>query len=138
MKIIAITSCPVGMAHTYMASAALKKAAQKLGHEIKVETQGSMGIRDKITPEEVAEADLFISSADVAAIESERFDNIHTYETSTAIVIRKGEQVIKEAIASMGDNNNDSQGNNVSNNDNNNKKDEGEKNEKKRWFFWRR
>ena len=56
MKIIAVTSCPIGMAHTYMASAALKKAAKKAGVEIKVETQGSMGIRDKITTEDIKEA----------------------------------------------------------------------------------
>ena len=50
MKIIAVTSCPVGMAHTYMASAALKKAAKALDIDCKVETQGSMGIRDRLSP----------------------------------------------------------------------------------------
>ena len=59
MKIIAVTSCPIGMAHTYMASAALKKAAKKKEVEIKVETQGSMGIRDKIKKQEIEEADIF-------------------------------------------------------------------------------
>jgi fructose-specific phosphotransferase system IIB component len=44
MNIIAVTSCPTGIAHTYMAAAQLEKAAKKLGHSIKVETQGSMGI----------------------------------------------------------------------------------------------
>ncbi len=59
MKIVAVTSCPIGMAHTYMASAALKKAAKKKKVEMRVETQGSMGIRDKITKQEIEEADVF-------------------------------------------------------------------------------
>lgn len=98
MKIIAVTSCPVGMAHTYMAAAALKKAAKKLGYDIKVETQGSMGIRDRITEAEVATADLFIDAGDVAIIDAERFDNVYRYETSTTKVIKKAEQVIKDAF----------------------------------------
>lgn len=101
MKIIAVTSCPVGMAHTYMAAAALKKVAKKLGHEIKVETQGSMGIRDKLTPEDIAEADLFIAAGDVAMLEAERFENVVTFETTTSNLIRKGEKVVNEAIASI-------------------------------------
>lgn len=101
MKIIAITSCPVGMAHTYMAAAALKKVAKKLGHDIKVETQGAMGIRDKITLKEVAEADIFIIAADVVVIESERFEGIPTFETTTSKLIRKGEKIVKEALASV-------------------------------------
>lgn len=100
MKIIAVTSCPVGMAHTYMAAAALKKAAKKLGYNIKVETQGSMGTRDRITEEEVSAADLFIDAADVAIIDAERFDKIYRYESSTTKVIKKAEQVIKDAIES--------------------------------------
>lgn len=98
MKIIAVTACPVGMAHTYMAAAALKKAAGKLGVEIKVETQGSMGIGDRITEAEIAAADLFINAADVALIEGERFEGLPTYETSGSKVIRKAEKILKEAI----------------------------------------
>lgn len=135
MKIIAITSCPVGMAHTYMAAAALKKAADKLGHEIKVETQGSMGIRDKITLEEANNAELFIMAADVAIIEGERFKNVHTFETTTSKIIKKGEQIIKEAVASVtGEEITTEKTASV----NKEKETGGEKNGKKRWFFWRR
>lgn len=133
MKIIAVTSCPVGMAHTYMAAAALKKAAQKLGHEIKVETQGSMGIRDKITQEEVSEADIFITAADVAIMEGERFEGIDTFETTTGKVIRKSETVINEAIASI---NKELQENNETEaNASSEKKSGGDKNGKKESFF---
>lgn len=98
MKIIAVTSCPIGMAHTYMASAALKKAAKKKGVDIKVETQGSMGIRDKITKKEIEEADALIMAADVAPLEGERFKDILTYKTTTSKIIKKSQDIIQEAI----------------------------------------
>ncbi|MFZ4539069.1 PTS fructose transporter subunit IIB [Propionivibrio sp.] len=53
-KIIAVTSCPTGIAHTFMAAEALKKAAAGQGYEIKVETQGSVGAKNTLTAEEVA------------------------------------------------------------------------------------
>ena len=79
MKIIAVTSCPIGMAHTYMASAALKKAGNKIGVDMRVETQGSMGIRDRLTSNEIQDADLLILAADVAPLEPERFRNKPTF-----------------------------------------------------------
>ena len=101
MKIIAVTSCPVGMAHTYMASSALKKAAVALGAAIKVETQGSMGIRDRITEEEIAAADLFIDAADIVMIEGERFDGLRKYKTNTSKLIKKGREEVQKAIDSI-------------------------------------
>ena len=101
MKIIAVTSCPIGMAHTYMASAALKKAAKKAGVEIKVETQGSMGIRDKITTEDIKEAAVLIMAADIALIEGERFKKVPTYKSTTSKIIRNSDKVVREAIESI-------------------------------------
>ncbi len=91
MKIVAVTSCPVGMAHTYMAAASMKKMAKSLGHEIKVETQGSMGIRDRLSQEDIDSADVFIDAADVAIIDVERFKNIPTLKSSTSKVIKKAQ-----------------------------------------------
>ena len=54
MYLVAVCSCPVGIAHTYMAAANLKKAAQKKGIEIKVETQGAQGVEDEITADDLA------------------------------------------------------------------------------------
>jgi fructose-specific phosphotransferase system IIB component len=99
MKIIAVTSCPIGMAHTYMASATLKKAAKKKKVEMRVETQGSMGIRDKITKKEIEEADVFILAADVAMLEPKRFKGVLTYKTTTSKIIKKGDKVLEDAIA---------------------------------------
>ena len=98
MKIIAVTSCPVGMAHTYMASAALKKAAKKKDIEIKVETQGSMGIRDRITTEEIKEADILILATDVLIIEGERFKEVSAYKTTTSKIIKKSDEELQNAI----------------------------------------
>ena len=101
MKIIAVTSCPVGMAHTYMASAALKKTAKEMGYDILVETQGSMGIRDKISPQDIAEADIFINAADIAMEEGERFDGKPSYKTTTSKLIKKCSQEMQNAIDSI-------------------------------------
>ena len=101
MKIIAVTSCPVGMAHTYMAGAALKKAAKKKGVEIKVETQGSMGIRNRITENEIKEADVLILATDVVIIEGERFEGVSAYKTSTSKIIKKCDEELQNAIDSI-------------------------------------
>jgi fructose-specific phosphotransferase system IIB component len=98
MKIVAVTSCPVGMAHTYMAGAALKDAAAKNGVEIKVETQGMTGISNAITKADIKEADAAILTKDVAIEQVERFDGILTYTTTTSKIIKNGDEVIKEVI----------------------------------------
>jgi len=99
MKIVAVTSCPVGMAHTYMAGVALKEAAQREGIEIKVETQGMTGINDRITQSDLEEADAVILTNDVIIEEEERFEGMITYKTTTSKIIKNGDEVIKETIA---------------------------------------
>ncbi|MDA3847443.1 MAG: PTS fructose transporter subunit IIB [Vallitaleaceae bacterium] len=101
MKLIAVTSCPVGMAHTYMAASSLKKTAKRLGYEIKVETQGALGIQNRLSSVDIEEADVFILAADVALQEAERFDQCATYKVSTSQLIKKCEKSITEAIASL-------------------------------------
>ena len=76
MKLLAITSCPSGVAHTYMAAEALEKAAKKRGIAIKVETQGSIGLENKITPEDVEGADAIILTKDMSILGEERFKDI--------------------------------------------------------------
>lgn len=101
MKIVAVTSCPVGLAHTYMASAALKKFAKKNGHTVLVETQGSMGIKDRLSEEDIASADIFIDAADVAIQYPERFKNVKTFKTSTSLLIKKTQKVLDEALETL-------------------------------------
>lgn len=73
MKILAITACPTGIAHTYMAAEQLERVGQQLGHTVKVETQGAMGIENRLTEADVAGADALILAADVAIEGRERF-----------------------------------------------------------------
>ena len=63
MKILAITACTAGIAHTYIAKEKLENAAKELGDSIKVETQGSIGVENELTPEEVKDADVILISA---------------------------------------------------------------------------
>ena len=64
-KIIAVTACPSGVAHTYMAAEALESAAKAKGWEVKVETQGSIGLENELTAEDVASADMVILTKDI-------------------------------------------------------------------------
>lgn len=98
MKIIAVTSCPVGAAHTYMAAAALEKGAKKAGHEIKIETQGSLGFKNKLGKEDVAGADVLILACDVACLDRERFDGTPILETSTKKCIKDAGGIIEQAL----------------------------------------
>ena len=69
MKILAITACTAGIAHTYIAKEKLENAAKELGDTIKVETQGSIGVENEFTPEEIKEADVILVMRDGHIIE---------------------------------------------------------------------
>jgi PTS system fructose-specific IIB component len=99
MKIVAVTACPTGIAHTYMAAAALQKAAKNLGCEIKVETQGSIGIETRITQKEADEADFVILAADVAIKEEARFKNKFIYKTESQKAVKNPKGLIEEALS---------------------------------------
>ena len=92
-KIVAVTACPTGIAHTYMAAEQLEKTAKKLGHTIKVETQGAMGIENELSQADVDAADVAIIAADIALERPERFDRIRKVEVPVQQVIRSPEAV---------------------------------------------
>lgn len=94
MKILAITACPVGVAHTYMAKKALEIAAEKLGHQIKVEAQGAMGIENEITQSEADEADVIILASEVAVQKSERFKGKPCVKVPISQAIKSPENII--------------------------------------------
>ena len=75
MKIVGVSACPTGGAHTYMAQEALEKEGKKRGHEIKIETQGSIGIENEVTEEEAEEADVVILAVSVFIENEERFED---------------------------------------------------------------
>jgi fructose-specific phosphotransferase system IIB component len=95
MKIVAVTACPTGIAHTYMAAEQLEKTAKKLGHAIKVETQGAMGVENELSQAEVDAADVAIIAADIALERPERFDHIRKVEVPVQQVIKHPEGVFR-------------------------------------------
>lgn len=74
MYVIAITACAVGIAHSYMAAEAIKKVCKKKGYQVKVEIQGSMGIENELSPDDISKADIIVFSNDVSISKAERFD----------------------------------------------------------------
>ncbi len=72
-QIVGVTACPTGVAHTYMAAEAISNSAKEKGWQVAVETQGSMGIDNQLTDEQIAAADVIILSNDIAIKMEERF-----------------------------------------------------------------
>ncbi len=95
MKIVAVTACPTGIAHTYMAAERLEQTARKLGHEIKVETQGAMGIENELQPEEINAADAVILAADIAIEKPERFEQVRKIEVSVQAALKNPEAIFQ-------------------------------------------
>ena len=96
-KILAVTSCPTGIAHTYMAAEGLEKAAAKAGCTIKIETRGSGGAKNILTEQEIADADCIIVAAD-AEVPMERFDGKHLLECQVSDGISKADELIERAL----------------------------------------
>jgi PTS system fructose-specific IIC component len=97
-KIVAITSCPTGIAHTFMAAEGVKRGAESLGHWVKVETQGSVGSQNTLTEQEIHDADIVLIAADTK-IDKSRFAGKRIYETSTKAAIHNGAEVVEKALA---------------------------------------
>ncbi len=98
MKLVAVTSCPTGIAHTYMAAEALQMAAKEMGHEIKVETQGSVGAENVITDQDLKEADAVIIAADTN-VDTSRFVGKPMVEVSVKDAIKDAKGLINKALA---------------------------------------
>lgn len=96
-RILAVTSCPTGIAHTYMAAEGLEKAAAKAGCTIKIETRGSGGAKNVLTEQEIADADCIIVAAD-AKVPMERFDGKHVIQCQVSDGISKADELIERAL----------------------------------------
>ncbi|MCL6453893.1 MAG: fructose-specific PTS transporter subunit EIIC [Alicyclobacillus sp.] len=95
-KYVAITACPTGIAHTFMAQEGLEQAAKELGVEIRVETQGAGGAEDRLTEDEIREADAVIIAAD-KRVELERFVGKKVLQTSVTAAIKDAKSLIEQA-----------------------------------------
>lgn len=94
MKIVGISACTVGIAHTYLAQQKLEDAAKKAGDEVKIETQGTVGVENKLTSEEIAAADIVILAVDVKISGEERFKGKKVIKVSTETAIKSPNKLI--------------------------------------------
>lgn len=99
MNIVAITACPSGVAHTYMAAESLEQAALARGWTIKVETQGVLGAENEISLQDVEEADAVILTTDIALSGTERFDGKKVIQTTVKRLVVAPSEALDAAEA---------------------------------------
>jgi PTS system fructose-specific IIC component len=97
MKIIAVTACPTGIAHTYMAAEAIEDAAKKKGYEVKVETRGSVGVENELTAADIKSADAIILACDTS-VPMERFAGKRLVSVSVGEALKNTDELIEKAL----------------------------------------
>ncbi|MEM4782024.1 MAG: PTS fructose transporter subunit IIB [Halalkalicoccus sp.] len=101
MNLVAVTSCPTGIAHSQMAAENLEQTAERLGHDIRVEVQGAMGAEDELTTEEIAAADAVIIAADTS-VNRDRFSEKPLVKGTVKDAVNDAESLIERAVAKAG------------------------------------
>jgi fructose-specific phosphotransferase system IIB component len=99
MKIVAVTACPTGIAHTYMAAEQLEKTAKAMGYQISVETQGSMGIENELSAAAIKEADVAIFAVDIEVENLDRFNGKKVVRVGVSEAIKNPKGVLAKAGA---------------------------------------
>ncbi len=94
MNIVAVTACTAGIAHTYIVAEKLQKAAVELGHNCKVETQGSAGIENELTAEDIANADVVIYAHDIAIRGTSRFAGKKVVDVPITMAMKQPKSLI--------------------------------------------
>ncbi len=102
MTIVAITACPTGIAHTYMAAERLEKTGKKIGIPVKVETQGAMGIENELSPADIKNADAVIYAVGIPVLNKERFEGKRIYEISVQDAIKNPEAILMKIKNELG------------------------------------
>ncbi|MEZ0197996.1 PTS fructose-like transporter subunit IIB, partial [Pseudomonas qingdaonensis] len=97
-RIVAVTACPTGVAHTFMAAEALQQAAQQLGYQLTVETQGSVGARNPLSADAIAAADVVLLAADIE-VPTARFAGKRIYRCGTGIALKQARATLDKALA---------------------------------------
>ncbi|WP_236183824.1 PTS fructose-like transporter subunit IIB [Pseudomonas protegens] len=97
-RLVAITACPTGVAHTFMAAEALQQTAKRLGYDLQVETQGSVGARNPLSAQAIAEADVVLLAADIE-VATERFAGKRIYRCGTGVALKQSEATLNKALA---------------------------------------
>lgn len=96
--VLGVTACTAGIAHTYMAAEAIRKAAEAAGADVKVETQGTVGIENKISAEDINRASVVILAHDVAIKESDRFSELPKVDVPSSAAIKDPEELVSRAL----------------------------------------
>jgi fructose PTS system EIIB component len=96
MKIVVVTACTAGVARAYMAAARLEKVGRNCGHQIKVETQGAMGIENKLTEKDIREAGIAIFANDIEIEERERFNGAKILQVSLQDALKNAEAIFRK------------------------------------------
>ncbi|MES5415732.1 PTS fructose transporter subunit IIB [Enterococcus mundtii] len=96
MKIVGVAACTVGIAHTYIAQEKLENTAKKAGHEIHVETQGTIGIENELTAEQISQADVVILAVDVKISGRERFEGKRIVQVPTEVAVKSPSKLIEK------------------------------------------
>lgn len=96
-NIVAVTACPTGVAHTFMAAEALAEAGKAMGHQIRVETQGSVGAQNQLTGDDIAAADVVVLACDIE-VDPSRFAGKRIYRTSTGNALKKPRPTLEAAL----------------------------------------
>ncbi|EJN93597.1 PTS fructose transporter subunit IIB [Streptococcus ratti] len=101
MNIVAVAACTSGIAHTYIAKEKLIRAAEALGHNIHVETQGTIGVEDQLSPEAIKNADVAILAVDIQTTGNERFKSLPTIKVPTSMVVKAPKQLLEKIEADL-------------------------------------
>lgn len=94
MKVLGVTACPTGIAHTYMAAEAIEQAAKRLGFEVKVETRGSVGVENVLTSEDIANADVIVLACDTT-VPTDRFIGKKVISVGVSDAIKRATEIIE-------------------------------------------
>ncbi|WP_281687332.1 PTS fructose-like transporter subunit IIB [Pseudomonas citronellolis] len=97
VRVVAVTACPTGVAHTFMAAEALQQAAERLGWQLRVETQGSVGARNPLSAEDIAAADVVLLAADIE-VNAERFAGKRIFRCGTGVALKQPEATLRKAL----------------------------------------
>ena len=102
MKVIGVTACTAGIAHTYIVAEKIQKAAEEAGHKCKIETQGTIGIQNALTDQDIAEADVVIFAHDIAIRGTERFKDKKVVDIPISVAMKNPKSLIATIEKKLG------------------------------------
>jgi fructose-specific PTS system IIB-like component len=101
-KLVGLCACTMGLAHTFMAAEALEQAAKEKGYDVKIETQGSDGIKNRLTPQDIKDADIILHAVAITPDGMDRFEGYEIYEVGLQEAIKDPKGVIEEIEEDLG------------------------------------